>query len=87
MTKGEIKCLVDYMQKVAKAIPAGLSGLKDAVTLSAFELNCYALQGVKISTYDKALKFAVTIPRVDDLNDDTLTFWMLNDREHLQYLP
>ena len=87
MSSTEIKPLAQYLLRVAEKIPNGLSGLKDAVSFAAFELNIYASNGVKTTTFNKALTFARTIPQVEDLNDDDFAGWMLHDREYLRYLP
>jgi hypothetical protein len=87
MTRIEVKPLADYLLKVAEKIPQGLSGLKDAVSFAAFELNIYASKGIKTKTFEKALTFARTIPQVKDLNEDNFAGWMLHDREYLLYLP
>jgi len=87
MFKAEIIVLANYMLKVVDAIPNGFTGLRDALSLAVFDLNCYALHNRKTGTYDKALAFGRTIPKVEDLNDDKLTAWMLYDTEYLKYLP
>ena len=83
----DIKELADYMGKVVDEIPAGLKNLKDAATFALFDINCFVKRGIKTRTYNEALAFAESIPRVDNVQDDALTTWMLNDQEYKKYLP
>jgi len=87
LTRDQVRELAEYMAGVVDEIPAGATSLKDAVSFALFELNCYAFRGVKLDTYVKALAFAQSIPRVDDLDSDELVSWMIHDREHLKYMP
>jgi hypothetical protein len=86
MNNQELKDLAAYLDKVADAIPKGLSQLKDAVSFATIDLNAYAYQGIRISTYSKSLEFALSIPKVEDLEGDELTHWMLHDMKFLEYL-
>ena len=83
----EIKELAEYMGKVVDEIPTGLKDLKDAATFALFDINCFVIKGIKTSTYNKALAFAKSIPRIDNVEDDALTTWMFNDQEYKKYLP
>ncbi len=86
-TRQEVRELADYLEKVVERIPRGLSHLKDALTFALIDLDCYAIGLYRTSTYRQALDFAQSIPRVEDLEGDTFTTWMLNDLEHRKYLP
>lgn len=83
MTAQEVKELATYLDKVADAIPSGLSHLKDAVSFASIDLAI----GGRGPNFSKAVSFALTIPRVTKIEDDRLTEWMLHDTKHLEYFP
>ena len=79
LTRDQVRELAKYMARVVDEIPAGATSLKDAASFALFGLNCYAVRGIKLSSFGKAIAFAQSIPRVDDMNDDALISWMLHD--------
>lgn len=83
--KEELNNLADYLQRVADEIPDGLRDLRDVVSFVTLDLRMYSQKGIKSHSFDKALAFAATVPRVEDVEDDILTHWMLEDQEYLKY--
>jgi hypothetical protein len=86
-TTAEIKTMCEYLHQLCDEIPQGLSGLKDALTFALLDLTAYWRHGIRMKDFDKALKFAESIPVFDDFNSDECCGWMLHDEEHLTYLP
>ncbi|RAI96981.1 hypothetical protein LX64_05181 [Chitinophaga skermanii] len=84
-SKEELNTLADYLQRVADAIPDGLRDLRDVVSFVTFDIRMYSQMGTKSKSFEKALAFATTVPRVEDVEDDKLTCWMLEDEEFRKY--
>lgn len=87
-TREQIIELANFLDKVADEIPQGqgLSELKDAVSFACIDLRMH-LRGVTGPRFQKALHFAQSIPKVDDVEDDKLTRWMIHDEKYLEYFP
>lgn len=81
----DIKDRIDYLNKLADQIPAGLTHLNDVMAMVILDFAIYYRTGIKLHMYPKALAFADTIPKFTDFNSDECTRWMLHDREHLKY--
>jgi len=87
MEKQELKALADYLDKLADTIPNGLWALKDAVSFACIEIRMFLRFNKKGADFDKALKFAKSIPKHEDLNHDEIIKWQLYDKQYLEYMP
>lgn len=82
MSNEELKALIEYLNQVYCAIPRGLPDLRHAISFAILDLLVCVRTGCKNPNFDRALAFGQSIPKVDDMNGDILTAWMLHDREH-----
>ena len=83
--KAEIKELADYLKKINDKVPFGLSRLKDTLTFAEMDLRICARLEIGFKKYDKALAFARSIPKFEDLESEEFIDWKLDDVEHLKY--
>lgn len=82
-----MKLLADKVSKICDQVPNGLSGLKDALTFAQMELLMNFRFGKEGSTFAKALNFAKSIPDFTDYDSAEFFEWMMEDEEHLKYMP
>jgi hypothetical protein len=87
MDKQQVKLLANKVSEICDHVPAGLSGLKDALTFAQMELLMNFRFGKEGSTFAKALNFAKSIPEFSDYEGAEFFEWMMEDEEHLKYLP
>ncbi|WP_342086073.1 hypothetical protein [Dyadobacter sp. OTU695] len=87
MDKQQVKLLADKISEICDHVPNGLSGLKDALTFAQMELLMNFRFGKQGSTFQKALIFAKSIPDFTDYDSGEFFDWMMQDEEHLKYLP
>ena len=87
MDKQHAKQLAAKLSEICNRVPAGLSHLKDALTFAEMDLLMYYRFGKQNSAFTKAVAFANSIPTFSDYDSSEFSEWMMEDEEHIKYMP
>ena len=86
ITRNEAKELIKKVDRIGDEVPSGLSNLNEALTFAKLDLLAFISYGSKMTTFNKAVAFARSIPEFEDLKIEACADWMLHDLEHRTYL-